>query len=531
MKDRKMHSIKRQIIILFLVVSIGLIGALSYTLHQELKKSVIPLNTSITQQFVNSKTQEIDSWFGKRIAELAMISDRTNEEGQTREQLFTAIHTLETREKENYVSIRLVSDKGISFSSDYPEFSIENRKYYLELNGDSTRTYTVSNLITSKEDKQSIVIILYRLTEVLPDGTSYIAAAIPLEKVMNLAENLSIYDGQGALLSSGEETIKIDTTKQLLFTSGLSHLPNWKVSYVIEKENLSKSAAKLQYVLLMISLLVLFVLGVLLFFLMRGIIGPILSLKKTMRDVQEGNRSVRAAIETKNEVGELAALFNQTLDKVYENEEGYRNASMRLLQEQIQPHFLYNTLDMIQWQILGGTSEEAVKTVEYLALFFRRGLNRGSEVTTVQQELEHVCSYLHIQKLRHNELQDTVITCPSELYSFSVLHFILQPLVENAIQHGIRQSNRKNLRISITVSKTENAQLIFFVRNNGQLPNNEELMQMNQDAMEKTTDSFGIANVRHRLKLFYSGNASLSYSIEKEELVAKIIVPITEQEK
>ena len=521
-----MYSIKRQITVLFLIISVGLVGALTFALHQEIKKSVLPLNTSITQQFVNSKTQEINSWFGERIAELAMISDRASSGEETRDSLFSAIHTLENREKENYVSIRLVSTEGISFSANYPKFSITNRKYYMNLSSDDTKNYTVSNLITSKEDEQSIVIILYRLTEVLSDGTAYIAAAIPLEKVMTLAENLSIYDGQGSLLSSDEETVEIDPTKQLLFTSNLSFLPNWKVNYVIEKENLSKSTSKLQSILFFISLLVLLILGVLLFFLMKGIIDPILSLKETMRTVQEGNRLVRAEIKTKNEIGELAELFNQTLDKVYENEEGYRNASMRLLQEQIQPHFLYNTLDMIQWQILGGTSEDAVKTVEHLALFFRRGLNRGSEVTTVQEELEHVCSYLHIQQLRHEELQDARIVCPKEIYSYSMLHFILQPLVENAIQHGIRPSMKGNLRVFIEVSKKENDVIVFQVKNNGRLPEKDELAQMNTEVTEKMTNGFGLANVRHRLKLFYSGHAQLTYFIEKDELVAKISLPI-----
>ncbi|MGM0125781.1 two-component system, sensor histidine kinase YesM [Enterococcus sp. AZ194] len=523
-----MHSIKRQIIFLFLFVSISLIGALSFTLHRELKKSVIPLNTSITQQFVNSKTQEINSWFGNRIAEIAMIADATSGEAQTREQLFTSIHALEAREKENYVSIRLVSTEGISFSEEYPQFSIETRNYYKKLLANPNHKYTVSNLVTSKEDDQSIVIILYRLTKVLPDGTAYIAAAVPLEKVMNLAEDLSIYDGRGSLLSSGDQGIAIDDEKQLLFTSNLSLLPDWKVHYVIEKENLSESTAKLQYIVLFISILVLVVLGVLLFFLMRGIIRPILSLKETMRNVQEGNRVVRADVATENEIGELAESFNQTLDKVYENEENYRNASMRLLQEQIQPHFLYNTLDMIQWQILGGASKEAVKTVEYLALFFRRGLNQGNELTTVQQELEHVRSYLQIQKLRHETLQEVQIDCPTELQGFTMLHFILQPLVENAIQHGIRSASQKDLCLFISVSHNTENYLVFTVENNGQLPTKEVLAQLNSNTSVKPEKGFGVFNVRHRLKLFYGGTAHLSYRIENERLCAEIAVPIRE---
>src|SRR5699024_6490277 len=133
------------------------------------------------------------------------------------------------------------------------------------------------------------------------------------------------------------------------------------------------------------------------------ILQPIILLRDTMLQVQTGDKQIRVTIDNPKEIAELGTVFNHTLDKVYENEEKYRRASLRVLQEQIQPHFLYNTLNAIQWQVLGGDQQGALAMLENLSTFFRKGLNQGEELTTVADEVAHVRSYLAIQQIRHEE--------------------------------------------------------------------------------------------------------------------------------
>jgi len=194
-----MGSIKKQIVWLFILISVTLIGTIYGAMRMELARNIMPINTTMTQQMVDDRGNQIDSWFGERLSELRLLANLSEKHSGTRQQLFNETKTLTKFDKHNYVSIRLVSGNGISYSDSYPSFSVRHRSYYREMQRSPQRAYTVSNLLTSKEDHQSIVIILYRLARPLPDHTTYVAAAIPLARVEALAHDLSIYDGTGML--------------------------------------------------------------------------------------------------------------------------------------------------------------------------------------------------------------------------------------------------------------------------------------------------------------------------------------------
>lgn len=525
-----MHSIRKQVVGLFLVISVTLIGMIYGAMRFELTRNVMPLNTSMTQRMVDDRADQIDSWFGERLAELKLLANLPKQRSYTRQQLFKEVDAVTNFDRSNYVSIRLVSQDGISHSATFPDFSVRNRNYYQEMQRHPQRQYTVSNLLTSKEDHQSIVIILYRLAQPLADHTAYIAAAVPLAKVEALAHNLSIYDGTGLLLGGDADSPQIDPRRELLLTTRLTMLPRWKINYIVQKRGLRESTQQLLRLLLVIALVVSGLLGLLLFLLMRRIVHPIVDLTQTMQRVQSGSRDVRADVRGPVEITTLATTFNQMLSQVYENETKYREASIQVLQAQIQPHFLYNTLDTIQWQILGGDTDAAVDMVENLSTFFRKGLNHGQELTALRNELAHVQSYLKIQAVRFPRLETVTYDVPEELMDQPVMHFILQPIVENAINHGIRAAKRAHGQLTITARLLDEQRLRLSVTNNGAPIDPTTLHQLNTGRYREGQDGYGIYNVRHRMKLFYNGRARLHFSSTPDQTTVQIDLPLLEGE-
>ncbi|HIX69109.1 MAG TPA: sensor histidine kinase [Candidatus Enterococcus stercoravium] len=531
-----MNSIKKKTILIFLATSLALITALTLTIHYELTRKTIPLNRSITQKFVDNRTSQINSWFGERLSELRLLASLSNTHEYQRESFFAETENLVATAPENYLSIRLVSKNGTSYSADpiIPSFSVRKRPYYLKMTQDPTLAYTVSNQLISKEDHQAAVVILYRLATPLADEITYIAAAVPLQKVMSLAKDLDLYDGTGILLGEESRPPKVDSKQQLLFTSEIDYLPNWQVNYIVSRGSLGASTQQLLRILQIVLVIVLLLLGVFLLLLFRGILRPIVTLRDTMLQVQAGDKTVRAQETGPTEIAQLATAFNTTLDKVYENEEKYRKASLRVLQEQIQPHFLYNTLNTIQWQIVGGDLERAVTMLENLSMYLRKGLNHGDELCRVADEIAHIRSYLAIQQVRHEELAEVSIHLPPELAEKKMLHFLLQPIVENAIDHGIRTQQQHRSRLWLTVAGTA-AGLVLTVGNDGTPIAPEVLQQLNQTGdheppMDDSTDAgFGLLNVRRRLQLTYGNRAQMVFASDELATVVTIYLPYLEK--
>ncbi len=527
-----MTSIKKTTILIFLAAFFGLTAALTGVFHYELTRNTIPLNRSITQKFVNNRTSQINSWFGERLAELRLLATLPNTRTYDRQHFFAETENLVQTEPDNYLSIRLVSKNGTSYSADpiIPGFSVRNRPYYQEMAANPQLTYTVSDQLISKEDHHEAVVILYRLKQPLTDDITYLAAAIPLEKVMSLAKDLNLYDGTGILLGSGTPQPVIDHKRQLLLTPDIDYLPDWQVNYIVNKKSLGGSTETLLHVVQLVLVVLLVLLGLSLLLLFKKILQPILALDATMQQVQAGNKTVRADTHGPAEIAQLAIAFNQTLDKVYENESKYRAATLRVLQEQIQPHFLYNTLNTIQWQVLGGDTDSAVTMLENLSTFFRKGLNQGGELSTVADEIAHVRSYLAIQQVRHEALSEVAITLPSALAKEWLLHFLLQPLVENAIDHGIRTMTVRPSRLWITVSQTDTG-LALVVGNNGTPIPLQQLRRLNQADLQDEKTGFGLYNIRRRLQLIYGDRASLTITSSETATEFCIQVPFISDEE
>ncbi len=188
------------------------------------------------------------------------------------------------------------------------------------------------------------------------------------------------------------------------------------------------------------------ILSLLLFMLLTDIITrPIRILQKQMLAVEKGDLEVKVQVEGQNEFSELGKSFNEMIKKIkllVENNniehEKLKKAELNIMQAQINPHFLYNSLDAIVWMAEGGDKDRIIDLVTALSGFFRISLSKGADIITLEKEIEHCKNYLIIQKMRYGELLSYNIYIDERILNEKIIKITLQPIVENAIYHGIK---------------------------------------------------------------------------------------------
>ena len=254
-----------------------------------------------------------------------------------------------------------------------------------------------------------------------------------------------------------------------------------------------------------------------------GMLRPIQVLAQAAGRISEGDLDARADVDSRDEIAVLADRFNdmagniQTLVvKVREDEQKMRKADLRLLQEQINPHFLYNTLDNIVWLIEGNEPDEAVEMVVTLSVFFRLVLSKGKEFITIRQEQQHISSYLQIQGKRYHDILDYHIYIDPGIYEYQIPKLTLQPLVENALYHGIKYKRSRGM-IEITGTQ-EGENLYLTVADDGVGMNEEELKKLEKEISrpcKETESGFGLANVNERIRMYFGAEFGMKIWSEK----------------
>lgn len=258
---------------------------------------------------------------------------------------------------------------------------------------------------------------------------------------------------------------------------------------------------------------------------------PINKLSRLMQKVEEGNMDVLVNINRKDEIGTLGRSFNSMtrklktlIEEVYVNKLSRKEAELKALQAHINPHFLYNTLDVIYWSSRLENAPKTGEIVSALAKLFKLGLNKGNEITTVEKEVEHLKSYLVIQKVRYDEEPDIVIDVDPALYGCSIIKLILQPLVENALIHGIADLRDRKGKIRITGREYTDG-ILFEVTDNG-VGMDETRIKEIFDGLVEDKKGYGVKNVDERIKLYFGEQYGVSiYSVKGEGTRVEVRVP------
>ncbi|MGD9939678.1 MAG: cache domain-containing protein [Clostridia bacterium] len=273
---------------------------------------------------------------------------------------------------------------------------------------------------------------------------------------------------------------------------------------------------------------------------------PIKQLRKSMQAVEQGNFDIQADIRSANEIGELGKDFNimiyeikKLLHRITEQQEQKRKSELKALQMQINPHFLYNTLDSVIWMAEGKKQEEVITMSSALARLFRLSISRGKEIIDVASEVEHVANYLTIQKIRYKDKLDYRLEVPEDILGYKTVKIILQPLVENAIYHGIKNKAGTGI-ITISGSRTA-AGIELTVHDDGVGMDPGRLERLRQSLAGEKEDEetepdsphsgLGVRNVDERIKLYFGQGYGLAYeSTEDQGTLVRIRLPAVEGE-
>ncbi|MFI3213373.1 MAG: sensor histidine kinase [Eubacteriales bacterium] len=319
-----------------------------------------------------------------------------------------------------------------------------------------------------------------------------------------------------------------------LYTMSRSEKTGWTVVSVAYLSELLKDSSSTQMLYIFTAFLLILATIIITNIIVLSITNPIQRMRDSMKMVQEGNfTGANIEIVDNNELASLGESFNAMTQRIsdlmeqniYEQKEKRKN-EMRVLMAQINPHFLYNTLDSIIWMSAAGKNDEVVEMTSALAKLFRQSISNEKEEYTIQEEIDYVKSYLIIQKMRYNDKVEYSFDVDPKITKIPIIKFALQPLVENAIYHGLKYKEGKGL-LHIK-GYTHNQKIYLEVKDNGVGMTEEELKYIFD---EKQTDyknnGVGVVNVQSRLKLYYGEEYGIEYRSEKNVgTTATVTVPI-----
>jgi two-component system sensor histidine kinase YesM len=256
---------------------------------------------------------------------------------------------------------------------------------------------------------------------------------------------------------------------------------------------------------------------------------PIKKLQDLTTTITKNDLQALLSRSNVDEITELGLSFNimtskirELLDAKVREQENLKKAELKALQAQINPHFLYNTLDTIVWMAEANKTDQVIEIVRALSSFFRIALSRGKDWIPIRQEIEHVQSYLYIQKIRYRDILDYEIDIDESILDGTILKLTLQPLAENALYHGIK-NKRNGGTIKVRARRARHNQVLIEVQDNGigctpyKLGHIRERLDDDSDSISQEEQGFGLANVNKRIKLYYGSEYGLSIESQYQE--------------
>lgn len=299
---------------------------------------------------------------------------------------------------------------------------------------------------------------------------------------------------------------------RILYNDSDSSTNKWKFIGVIPNDDYLRVVKDIQLYTIIVTCITIALASLLSTYFTGTLVRPIRKLMSLMSKVRYGELNQRFVSETKDEIGQLGHSFNHMLEEinnlihlVYNEQKQKREAELQVLQAQIKPHFLYNTLDTIQWMAQEYEADDIIEIIGALTNLFRIGLNRGHEWIPIRDEVKHAESYMIIQMSRYMDKLDIQFDIPEELLKYHVLKLILQPIMENAIYHGIKARTGKGL-IIISAERREDT-VYFRITDDGAGIPPDKLQELNEilHGVKKREEKYGIGlfNVNERIQLTY----------------------------
>ena len=289
----------------------------------------------------------------------------------------------------------------------------------------------------------------------------------------------------------------------------------WKLISMAPLESLTADTRKITFLIVLIGLICLFFALLGAGMLSQFIAKPIMGLTKHMKKVKEGNLDIEFQVNSEDEIGLLASGFNAMIRRVQElltninfEQKKKREYELALIQAQIKPHFLYNTLDVIYTLSEMGRARDVQRTTKALADFYRAALSKGRETITIEEEVRNVKDYLSIQRIRYSDVFTFEFDIQGEVLSGLIPKLTIQPLVENAIYHGLKTKGSLGL-LKVTGEIVEGKiKIIVSDDGVGMLPERLEALVKKPESPEQAV-GYGLRNVNDRIQLYFGDDYGL----------------------
>ena len=536
-------------VLVVVAVLIFLLIAMNFT-----KKTIYENSRTSTSQLISQVNYDIDSYIdymeniswvaasGSDLSRYLFNQEQTPEEKEAaKERILTQFTTILESRSDIY-NVAAVADNGealINSGADRLNKYVDVRHWVITL------SRAIVNEQTGEREGVFFVDLNYSAISSLCSNTSigskgYIFILDEKGSMIYHPQQQLIYGGlkeeriEDILASKGDflETEEGEDSK--LYTMSKSEKTGWTVvgaSYVTELMKNNRQAQML-YLLAAAGILI----GVILIssFISSEITKPLRRLRDSMSLVEKGDfEQASVEITAENEIGSLSKSFNAMTQKIhalmeqniYEQKQK-RKSEMKALQAQINPHFLYNTLDSIIWMSEAGENDQVVLMTSALAKLLRQSISNDREQITVAEEIDYVRSYLTIQKMRYKDKLEYTIDVEERILDVRIIKFVLQPLVENAIYHGLKYKETKG-NLDIRGYRRGN-RVCLVVADDGAGMEESELEHILEKKEKKTkSNGVGVYNVQKRLQLYYGPEYGISYISRKGEgTVATVTIPL-----
>lgn len=296
--------------------------------------------------------------------------------------------------------------------------------------------------------------------------------------------------------------------------------PKWYMVTILPSQPLIKQSNQIILQLLGIYLAILIFAIALANFLARSITNRLSSVIKQMKKVRQGPPVPMESPQAHDEIGDLIDTYNymtrkmnELIQKQAKASEDLRIAEFNSLQAQINPHFLYNTMDMINWLALQGHTSEVSTAVQNLSRFYKLTLSRKKGISTIEREEEHVSIYISLQNMRYHDSIDFISDIPDELMEYQIPKLTLQPVVENAILHGILEKETKSGTIVLT-GWLEDSDVVLLISDDGVGISPEKMPTILSGTGQSSSGGTNIAiyNTHRRLQILYGQKYGLTYT-------------------
>ncbi|WP_235549692.1 sensor histidine kinase [Paenibacillus sp. Soil766] len=341
--------------------------------------------------------------------------------------------------------------------------------------------------------------------------------------------------------SNNKEYVDNTDGKPQFIVTSPSSSTGWHIVGVVPLQEIVEEANSIrQLIIISVLLSIIFAISLHLFVSNR-LTRPVRILKNKMQLAASGFLEAKVVLTGTDEIADLGNSFNvmigkirMLLDQSIKEQQEIKKSELRALQAQINPHFLYNTLDSILWLAQSEKKDQVVQMVMALSKLFRISLSKGKDWITFDKEIEHLQSYLTIQQMRYRDILEYQIEIDASLHSLLILKMTLQPIVENALYHGLKNKRGRGL-IRVTARIDDENTFIIVVEDNGKGITEDRLNQLRNDLMNPHTPQetgnevsggFGLHNVHRRIRLYYGESSGVQVeSTEGEGTKVTIRIP------